>query len=31
MYIYIYIYIYIITEGFLEKAIESCPECNLNP
>ena len=41
LYIYIYIYIHqfitgihhmvFITEGFLEAAIESCPEWDLNP
>ena len=33
MYIYIYIYIYIVltTEGFLEVAIASWPEWDLNP
>ena len=38
LYIYIYIYVYNIftymvfpTEGFLEVALESCPEWDLNP
>ena len=29
--IYIYIYIVFTTEGFFEVAIESWPECDLNP
>ena len=31
MYIYIYVYIVFTTEGFLEVAIESWPEWDLNP
>ena len=31
IYIYIYIYMVFITEGFLEVAIESWPEWDLNP
>ena len=31
MYIYIYIYMVFIAEGFLEVAIESLPEWDLNP
>ena len=31
MYIYIYVYIIFTTEGFLEVAIESWPDWDLNP
>ena len=31
MYIYIYVYIVFTTEGFLEVAIESWPDWDLNP
>ena len=31
VYVYIYIYMVFITEGFLEAAIESQPEWDLNP
>ena len=31
IYVCVYIYMYITTEGFLEVAIESWPESDLNP